>query len=695
MDEEPNKVDVELRRRQFLDGTGGDLRNRLASTAAELRASEERYRTLLDSIDEGFCVVEVLFDPVGRAIDYRFVEINPSFERLTGIRNPVGRRMREIAPEHEEHWFETYGRIAATGVSRRFEHEAKALGRWYDVFAFRIGAPENRQVAILFNDVSARKEALKRAGEELEREHALSEGIVSTARVIVLRLDEQGRILSFNPYMEELCGYSLEEVRGKDWFETFLPERDRPRIRPVFDRAICGERTRGNINPIRTRDGREVLVEWYDATLQLPGEALTLICIGHDVTARDRMEKEYLQAQKMEAVGRLAAGVAHDVNNLLAGISGGLRIASKELTGEHAARKMLEQVGEEVERGASITRRLLDFSRVGKKSPTWIDPRETLANGERMLRRLIGEDVEVKVESDGSRSRIFADPGQLEQAVLNLAINARDAMPRGGKLGIRCRDVELSAADVERLGGRLKPGAYVLVAVEDDGCGMNEETRRRAVDPFFTTKDTGLGTGLGLPSVAATMKECGGRLAIESTLGLGTRVSLYFPRATEPAADPDPAASSGPGLEPAPEPRGGRETILLVEDEPLVRMGVAHILRELGYTVAAVKDSSAALAEIERPNRRFDLLLTDVVLPGMSGPEFAKVARTKRPGIRVLLMSAFPAEELVAQGRIVRGTPTLEKPFSDEQLVRKIREALDDDGNSEARALSGAVDGSG
>ena len=779
----------------------------LHDTLENLPLTEQKYRTLLGSIDEGFCVIEVLLEHGGRPTDYRFLEVNPSFQRLTGIQDAVGRTMREIAPEHEEHWFQTFGEIATTGASRRFEHEAKALGRYYDVFAFRVGKPEDRQVAILFNDITTRKRVelelearvvertkelsenrtstksildtvldaivtidergtidlfnpsaermfgyrpdevlgqnvkmlmpeafaahhddylhaylstgvakiigigrevvgrrkdgstfpvdlavaeirgdpaprfvgtmrdlteAKRAREALEREHALSNGIVSTARVIILRLDQESRILDFNPYMEELCGYSLEEVRGKDWFATFVPEQENGRLREVFDRAIGGDRTRGNVNPIRRKDGSEVLVEWYDATLEVPGEATSLICIGHDVTARVKLEKEYLQAQKMEAVGRLAAGVAHDVNNLLAGLAGGLRIISKEVPAGGAAREMLEEVRQEVERGAAITRRLLDFSRVGKRKPAWIHPREAVAGAERMIRRLIGEDIEVHVACEASSSRIFADPGQVEQALLNLAINARDAMPRGGKLEIRSRDVDFSAADVQRMGCRLAPGPHVVLSVADTGCGMDEETMKRAIEPFFTTKGTGLGTGLGLPSVVATMEQCGGHLEIESTLGAGTKVSLHFPCEKLAAVQPVP---SDPGR-PAEGGKGGRERILLVEDEPLVRIGVTHILRELGYAVSPVKDANAAMTALEAPDRGFDLLLTDVVLPGLSGPELTKLAQEKSPGLRCLLMSAFPAEELVAQGRIAPGTLTLEKPFTDEQLVEKIRLAL-------------------
>jgi nitrogen-specific signal transduction histidine kinase len=386
------------------------------------------------------------------------------------------------------------------------------------------------------------------------------------------------------------------------------------------------------------------------------------------VTERDRLEKEFLRAQKMEAVGRLASGVAHDFNNLLAGVLGGLRVASEDLDAEHPARDVLDQVQQAVERGCSITRRLLDFSRLAKPKPGLVDPRQTLAAGERMIRRLIGEDVDVRVACDASVGRFFGDAGQLEQAILNLAINARDAMPNGGELEIRCDEVDLSNEDVARLGAALDPGPHSVLSVRDTGSGMDEEVRRRALEPFFTTKGPGLGTGLGLSSVASMVKQYHGHLELESEVGVGTTVRLYFPRASEAAAPEDLAV---------PAPCGGGETILIVEDEPLVLLGVQHVLHGLGYTVLAARDANAALAELEAKTEKIDLLLTDVVLPGRSGTDLGAAARKKHPGIRVLYMSAFPAEELEAQGRIAPGTLTLEKPFTDDEIAAKVRAALE------------------
>ncbi|MFT5732901.1 MAG: PAS domain S-box-containing protein [Planctomycetota bacterium] len=651
-------------------GSEANLEAQVADRTVELQAHRVRMQSIVDTAVDAILAIDV------RGNVSLF---NPSAERMFGYRaeEVMGRNVNMLmpAPYGAEHdgYLENY---VQTGVKKVIGLGREVAGRRKDGTTFPVdlavseikGDEESRFVGTM-RDLSE----IKRAHAELEREHALSEGIVSTARAIILRLDREGRILSFNPYMEKLCGYKCDEVRGQDWFTTFIPERERSRIRDLHANSIQGQNARASINPIQTRDGGEVLIEWYDATLELPGEPPSIIAIGHDVTARDRLEREFLQAQKMEAVGRLAGGVAHDFNNLLAGILGGLRIASEELDAEHPAMQMLVQVQDEVSRGASITRRLLDFSRVGTIEPSLIDPRETLIDGEKMIRRLIGEDIDVLVECDSSHSQIFGDAGQVEQAILNLSINARDAMPRGGKLEIRCFDAVLSQGDLDRMGASLSPGPHVVLSVADTGSGMDAETQSKAVEAFFTTKGPGLGTGLGLSSVSSMIERHGGHLAFESEVDVGTTVRLYFPKATAKAVaaspEPEPGVDTVCG-------KGSGEKILLVEDEMLVRLGVQHILEEQGYVVTAVKNSGLALEELEADGKSIDLLLTDVVLPGMGGPELAAVASEMVPGMRVLFMSAFPSEQLVSQGRISAGTTTLEKPFTDEEVARKIRGAL-------------------
>mgnify|MGYP003663748677 FL=1 len=656
-------IDITERKR-----SEAELEARVMKGTEEIRHGRNRLRSIVETAVDGI----VTMDLQG-TVDL----FNPSAERMFGYRadEVIGRNVKMLMPppyaEAHDGYLESYlrtGKAKIIGIGREVQGKRKD-GTVFpvDLAVAEIGAAANPRFVGTMRDLTE----IKRAQEELKHEHALSNAIVSTARVIILRLDQQGRIVSFNNYMEELCGFRLEEVKGKDWFDTFIPKHEHDAIKGVFARAIRGAATRGNINTILTKSGAEVLVEWYDNVLQVHGEPFTLLAVGQNVTERDRLEKEFVQAQKMEAIGRLAGGVAHDFNNLLAGITGGLRVAAKDLVADHPARQMLDQVVGEVNRGSSITRRLLDFSRIGKSKTALIDPREALAAGEGMIRRFLGEDVAVRVICDSSRSRIHADASQLEQAVLNLAINSRDAMPQGGRLDIRCSDLEVSTKDVRQLGARIKPGPFVAISVEDSGCGMDERTRKRALEAFFTTKEAGLGTGLGLSSVSTMVEQGGGCLEINSKPEVGTTVRMLFPRVAEGVAAVE--VSDDPKAQP---PTGKGEVILLVEDATLVRLGVQHVLERLGYVVLSVKDPEHALKELKKSEATVDLLLTDVVLPGMSGPELADAVKGIYPEIQILFMSAFPTEELIAQKRVAPGTITLEKPFGDEQLAEQVRKAL-------------------
>ena len=414
--------------REELQSTIEELEARVLELTREARASHWRLQAIVETAADAI----VTIDERG-VIDL----FNPSAERMFGFRadEVLGHGVSVLMPEpfaseHDEYlnaYLES-GEKKIIGIGREVTGKRKDGSTFpVDLAVSEIKAGQPSRFVGTMRDLTA----VKDAAAELRKEHAISEGILSTARVIILRLDRDGRIMTFNPYLEELCGYKLDEVKGKDWFTTFIPQRHRENIKRLFATAIEGRRTRGNINPIVTKEGAEVLVEWYDAVLTLQGEPLSLIAIGHNVTERNKLQSEFVQAQKMEAVGRLAGGVAHDFNNLLTGVASGLRIAAAKLDAEHPAKQMLAQVEQEVERGSSITRRLLDFSRAGRPRPSLFDPRETLRAGEQLLCRLIGEDVEIRLACDSSHSRIHGDAGQLEQAVLNLAINARDAMPRG------------------------------------------------------------------------------------------------------------------------------------------------------------------------------------------------------------------------------------------------------------------------
>jgi signal transduction histidine kinase/ActR/RegA family two-component response regulator len=374
--------------------------------------------------------------------------------------------------------------------------------------------------------------------------------------------------------------------------------------------------------------------------------------------------------QKMEAIGRLAGGIAHDFNNLVQAIGGYTEILLKRLPEGDALHRSAEEIKRAGDRAAALTRQLLAFSRQQVLQPKVLDLNTVVINIEQLLRRLIGEDVELETVLAGNLGPVRADAAQLEQVLMNLAVNSRDAMPDGGTLTIETRNVELTGAD-QREAFAIQTGGYVLLAVSDTGCGMSAETRARAFEPFFTTKPAGQGTGLGLSTVYGIVKQSGGYIWVDSEPGVGTRIRIYLPRVegkVEAVAPKRIAAAHAPR---------GSETLLLVEDEEGVRDLLKEWMLEHGYAVLAASNGVEALALAESVPDRIDLLIADVVMPQMGGPALASRLLLRRPGVRVLYMSGY-ADEAIGDPDVLReGAAFLQKPFTLDSLVRKVREILD------------------
>ena len=395
--------------------------------------------------------------------------------------------------------------------------------------------------------------------------------------------------------------------------------------------------------------------------------------IAAAIAERERAEEALRQAQKMEAVGQLTGGIAHDFNNLLTVISGNLDMAARRL-GAAADPRILRAIGAAsigADRAATLTQRLLAFSRRQPLAPKAIDPNALLAGMTDLMHRTLGERVEVETRLAAGVWRIEADPHQLESAILNLAVNARDAMPDGGRLVIETATARLDAEDAVDTEA-VVPGQYVAISVSDTGTGMNEDTRRRSIEPFFTTKDVGKGTGLGLSMVYGFVKQSGGHLRIDSEEKRGTTVRIYLPRLLTDSLEEDQAAA-------ATAPRGaGEETVLVCEDDDDVRSYTVELLGELGYRVLEASDGAASLRLVEDVERRIDLLFTDVVLPGaMSGAELARRAREARPGLKVLFTTGYARDAIVHEGRLDPGVELVTKPFAFADLAARIREMLD------------------
>ncbi len=517
---------------------------------------------------------------------------------------------------------------------------------------------------VSFTDITERK----RAEEALRRERDFAESLIETAQVIVLVLDTEGRIARFNRFMEQLSGYRLEDVRGRDWFNTFLPEQDREQFQQVFQKALSDIPTIGQINPIITHSGQQRLIEWYDKTLKnVDGQVIGVLAIGHDITEHKAQEAQLLQAQKMEVVGQLTGGIAHDFNNLLTIILGNLDFLSTEFNKEAAPKiqEPLEDAFSAARDAAELTQRLLALSRRQALKPNYIGLDKVVRNLKKFLRRILGEQFELHLNTPNDILTVFADPSRLENALLNLIINARDAMPRGGTLTIDIFRKTLPASDVGS--SDLRPGSYAVMKITDTGTGMSQEVLSRAIEPFFTTKTSGKGTGLGLSMVYSFAKQSGGDLRLESKPEIGTSVSLLLPE-TEPVKE-DSVMETQLGIS-----QGSSETILIVEDEPRVRKLLTRRLRNFGYRVIECENAQSA-KEIIESQADVDLLFSDIVMPGnMDGYELVGWVQEKRPELKLLLTTGADSRS----GMRDESIPVLRKPYTEKMLQDTIRSLFDD-----------------
>jgi PAS domain S-box-containing protein len=497
--------------------------------------------------------------------------------------------------------------------------------------------------------------------------------LIETAVDGVIMIDANGTVLTFNPACEKLFGYTAQEVIGqnvkmlmptpyRDAHDGYLANYLGTGVRKIIGigREVVGQRKDGSTFPMDLSVGEA----------ERQGRPL-FVGIIHDLTSRKRTEEQLVQAQKMETVGQLSGGIAHDFNNLLTVILGNAEALSARLKARQDLRHLADTIVSAADRGAELTRRLLAFSRRQMLQPTAINCNALVENMQVLLRSMLREDIELHLAVTASPVFAMADPAQLESALLNLALNAQDAMPDGGVLTLTTEEMQVDPGALGR-GAEIKPGRYVCVCVTDDGVGMDAETLQHVFEPFFTTKEVGKGSGLGLSMVYGFVKQSNGHVTIYSEPGLGTSVRLYLPVADGQEAPETAARENGAG----PPPRGS-ETILVVEDDPFVRSHAIASLESLGYSIVVAADGREALALLTsgvRPN----LLFTDIVMPGgITGWELAAQARELAPGMRVLFTSGYPQEALTRRGRIDAQAPMLAKPFRLAELARRVRETLD------------------
>ncbi len=624
-------------------------------------------------------------------LDGRVVSWNSGAERLKGYSADeiIGREFANFftAEDREQELpkraLETAARVG------RFESEGWRVRKdgtrfWALAVLDAVRDPEGKLIgfAKVTRDMTEWRLEQSRLLESERRFRHLVQAVVDYA---IFQLDREGHVATWNAGAERIKGYTAEEIVGQH-FSRFYTEEDRAAGVPA--RALATARTEGRFEAEGWRVRRDGTRFWasvvIDAIRSDAGEIVGFAKVTRDITERMetqrilRQTQEQLAAsQRMEAVGQLSGGIAHDFNNLLMIIQGNLETAQRIAATASANAGLQRALGNAMrgaQRAAALTHRLLAFSRRQPLDPKLLDVNKYLPGIADFLQRALGEMIQIEVVGAPGLWPVEVDVAQLESTLVNLAINSRDAMPNGGKLTVEAMNQTLDHG-YSRVNPEIAPGQYLLIAVSDTGHGMSQEVLGRVFEPFFTTKEIGQGTGLGLSQVYGFVKQSGGHVKIYSEPGQGTSVKLYFPRA-KPSAD---AAADDEQEAPG---SMARETILVCEDDKDLRAYLMDVLRELDYRVIGAHDAVAALGFLERHGVRIDLMLTDVVMPGMNGRELSDRARQLRPGLKVLFMSGYSRNAVVHQGRVDRDVQLIQKPVALTELAVRIREMLDVKGSS-------------
>ncbi|MDF9619351.1 PAS domain-containing protein [Pseudomonas entomophila] len=657
-----------------------ELRQRNAELEAQLAQLQgidnSLYRFLFDTMDEGFCVIEFFDGPHGPLSDYIHIVANAAYARHAGIPNVVGQKLREMVPDEADDWVARYGEVLRTGQPLQFEQELVATGRVLSVTTFRIEPAEKNQVAVLFKDVTERRRAetaLQQLNDHLEQrvvaalaERSLFAELVERSVARVQVLDTSLCFLAVNARavkdFEFLFGRSVKA--GDSLVERlagFPEECDRSVA--LWRRALGGESFIEVVQYGKGQRQRHFELRFNplrDANGAIVGAYLFVYDISRQVSEQQRLleaEDALRQAQKMEAVGQLTGGIAHDFNNLLGGILGAQELIRQRL--EQARLDdiptLLDTAGDSARRAAALVHRLLAFSRRQTLLPQATSVGALILDMEELIRRSVGPTITVSVSCSLELWVTFIDPPQLESALLNLCINARDALPGGGRIDIRCANQSFDLAHAATLD--LTAGDYLQLSVEDNGRGMPPEVVERAIDPFFTTKPLGQGTGLGLSMAFGFVRQSGGQLQIQSTPGAGTRIDLYLPRHHEALKAPEVHPTSERLAQP------GRARILLVEDQAALRLVIGEVLDELGHEGEGVEHGPAALALLAHGFVP-DLLISDIGLPGgLNGRQVAEACRARHPDLPVLFITGYDESAALSDGQLPARTAVLRKPF--------------------------------
>jgi two-component system, cell cycle sensor histidine kinase and response regulator CckA len=585
--------------------------------------------------------------------------------------------LKTVHPHDHELVRQSLGRALYRGIPYRIGHRIRRPDG-SERFVYAQGEVDadahGKPVRMLgtIQDITERRRAQEALKESERRYRLLAENVTD----VIWTMDLDLQLTYVSPSIKLLTGYDIAEYKSLA-LEQMLPPAAVELARNKLAEELALEP--GETDPLRStimeieiyrRDGSTVWTEVKASLLrEADGRPTEVLGVTRDITMRRQLEEQLQQSQKMEVVGRLAGGVAHDFNNLLTAILGYCELLLSSLPATDPTRQDVAEIKKAGERAALLTRQLLAFSRRQVLQPKSLDLNQVLENLGKMLKRVMGEDIELSIVPGPELGRVMADPGQIEQVIMNLAVNARDAMPQGGKLVIKTGNVDLDEA-YAALHTQVQPGPQVLLAVTDTGCGMDAATRSQIFEPFFTTKELGKGTGLGLSTVYGIIRQSGGHIWVYSEPGQGTTFKIYLPRVTAALPAPEEARFCDDSLE-------GRETILLVEDEDLVRQVARRILQSHGYVVLEAGNGHEALQVQAQHQGPIHLVLTDLVMPGLGGQELANRLTSRCPAIKVLFMSGYAEDGIMDKNLAAPGLVYIQKPFEAYALTRKVREFLD------------------
>ena len=661
-------IPVEIRARMLSEGNilgiARDISER--KQAEDALASEKQFS---DAIIDGIPGIFYVLDDQGNILRW-----NKNLEIITGYTDEEFRRMNALETIEEED-----RDIVATNIRRAFE-------KGYATATARLLTKDSRNILFLLNGLAVTiggKRYLvgigiditdrKRAEEAITRERILSDDIINALPGIFYMYDAKGKLVRWNRKHEEATGYSSAELLGMDVLD-FFAEEHKPYLLSRFQ-SVFTEGESFAEAPFLLKDGSQVPY-YFTGRLAILDGSRYLLGVGIDITDRkraeeekDRLQAQLAQSQKLETIGRLAGGVAHDFNNMLGVILGQTELTMMRLSPSDPLQTRMEQIQQAAERSAALIQQLLAFARKQTISPRVLDLNTTVQGMLKMLTRLIGEDIDLIWQPGSNLSPIKMDPGQIDQILANLCLNSRDAISGGGKVTIETTNATFDDDYCSRHAD-FSPGDYVMLAVSDDGCGFDKETQTQLFEPFFTTKSVGRGTGLGLATVYGIVKQNEGFINVYSESGQGTTFRIYLRRY---AGDDLETRTAGPSI----MEQGRAETILLVEDEPsILKVGIS-MLKELGYQVLAVGRSDEAVQLARTHIGEIHVLMTDVVMPEMNGRELADRIAAIRPDIKCLFMSGYTSNAIVHRGVLDEGVSFIQKPFSMKDLAAKVREVLE------------------